>query len=93
MSGTLYKDEEKACLLRSPPVLQRCSEAYAAGYWRPDGPTACRCINGCSHCAPGTILNLTNGVYSRYECAAHIKRSLCILPTACIFVICLGFQP
>ena len=57
LSGTLYKDEEKACLLRSPPVLHRCSEAYAAGYWRPDAPGACHCMNGCNHCAPGMIVN------------------------------------
>ena len=59
LSGTLYKDEEKACLLRSPPVLHRCSEAYAAGYWRPEPPApdgACHCVNICNNCdcAPGT---------------------------------------
>ena len=61
LSGTLYKDEEKACLLQTPPVLHRCSEAFAAGplgrqgYWRPDGPDACHCVNACNHCAPGTL--------------------------------------
>ena len=59
LSGTLYKDEERACLLRSPPVLHRCSEAYAAGYWRPEPPApdgACHCVNICNNCdcAPGT---------------------------------------
>ena len=60
LSGTLYKDEERACLLRSPPVLFRCSEAYAAGFWRPDGPGACQCVNACNHCSPGTNPGLAN---------------------------------
>ena len=54
VSGSIYSDSDAKCLERG--VLHRCSEAYAAGVWRPDGDQACHCINRCARepCAPGT---------------------------------------
>ena len=83
VSGVVFSDANAKCLQRlGGPTLHYCSEAFSAGFWRPDGgygSASCHCINGCNHCAPGEPRAAPRALVSLISGNAHAAAKVQLL--------------